>query len=67
MTNQSRPGTEHTRVASSAAMRARNVSRDPEAEARGLRAGRVHSTEPAAAGQDGQPEAPQPPAERPDS
>ena len=37
MTNQMRPGIEHTRVPSTAAMRARDVSRDADAEALGLR------------------------------
>jgi hypothetical protein len=69
MTNQMRPGVDHTRVPSNAAMRARDVSRDPEAEARGLRAGRTPAPEPpsgedaaGAGARDGQP-----PADRPDS
>ncbi len=45
MTNQIRPGIDHTRVPSAAAMRARDVSRDPEAEALGLR-GEVLPPEP---------------------
>jgi hypothetical protein len=63
-----RPGIEHTRVVSSAAMRARNVSRDPEAEARELRAGRIPPTDlsPEQPAEEPEVGAPQPP-DRPDS
>jgi hypothetical protein len=69
MTNQMRPGIEHTRVASGAAMRARNASRDPDAEARGLRADVPPPAEPSPEehAEAPQVEVPQPPADRPDS
>ena len=71
MTNQMRPGTDHTRVPSAAAMRARDASRDPEAEALGLRGDLLPpeasaedlAVEPATDEQD----EPQPPADRSDS
>jgi hypothetical protein len=69
MTNQMKPAIEHTRVASAAAMRARDVSRDREAEARGLR--RADNDVPSLDGEGpGDPSSldrPQPVADRPDS
>ena len=69
MTNQMRPGIDHTRVPSNAAMRARDVSRDPDAEARGLRAGRASATAPPSEGDapGAGAKAGQLPADRPDS
>jgi hypothetical protein len=63
MSDQARPGTEHTRVSSTAAMRARDVSRDAEAIEHGLRA-----DADAAAGERGSEAVePQVPVARPDS
>lgn len=60
MTNQIRPGIDHTRVPSTAAMRARDVSRDPDAEALGLRRDAAPAVEPPAK-QPGRTDEPQPP------
>lgn len=71
MTNQIRPGIDRTRVPSTAAMRARDVSRNPEAEALALRGDGdlTPPTEQSSKGETGHPkgEDPQPPADRPDS
>lgn len=68
MTHQMRPGIDHTRVPSAAAMRARDVSRDPEAEALGLRRDMLPPEPSAGELSPGSlTDQPQPPADRPDS